>query len=187
MNTSFKQHHVNLELNLPDSGSTMHGYAPTASTTLDMDEIHNWLSFDQENQNIQSLNTIAPFKRSSPTSLSPTYSFSYSTTSSRISNQPQTMRTHHLSEQNATHDIDHLPTSAGIISIPHHTLQRPLARSVPPVRVETRADTMESSEPLYEYFPLGLNEWTPPVDAVYRPHVAHSTVLVIELKGLKIK
>jgi hypothetical protein len=26
---------------------------------------------------------------------------------------------------------------------------------------------------LYEYFPLGLDDWMPPVDAVYRPHVVH--------------
>lgn len=26
---------------------------------------------------------------------------------------------------------------------------------------------------LYEYFPLGLEDWMPPVDAVYRPHVVH--------------
>ena len=26
---------------------------------------------------------------------------------------------------------------------------------------------------LYEYFPLGLDDWQPPVDAVYRPHVVH--------------
>jgi hypothetical protein len=28
---------------------------------------------------------------------------------------------------------------------------------------------------LYEYFPLGLDDWMPPVDAVYRPHVVHHT------------
>lgn len=29
----------------------------------------------------------------------------------------------------------------------------------------------ESADLLYEYFPLGLDDWMPPVDAVYRPHV----------------
>jgi hypothetical protein len=29
----------------------------------------------------------------------------------------------------------------------------------------------ESADQLYEYFPLGLDDWMPPVDAVYRPHV----------------
>lgn len=31
----------------------------------------------------------------------------------------------------------------------------------------------ESADLLYEYFPLGLDDWMPPVDAVYRPHVVH--------------
>ena len=33
----------------------------------------------------------------------------------------------------------------------------------------------ESADMLYEYFPLGLDDWQPPVDAVYRPHVVHHT------------
>ncbi len=31
----------------------------------------------------------------------------------------------------------------------------------------------ESVDQLYEYFPLGLDDWQPPVDAVFRPHVVH--------------
>jgi hypothetical protein len=31
----------------------------------------------------------------------------------------------------------------------------------------------ESADQLYEYFPLGLEDWLPPVDAVFRPHVVH--------------
>ena len=31
----------------------------------------------------------------------------------------------------------------------------------------------ESADLLYEYFPLSLDDWMPPVDAVYRPHVVH--------------
>jgi hypothetical protein len=33
----------------------------------------------------------------------------------------------------------------------------------------------ESNDLLYEYFPLGLDDWQAPVDAVYRPHVVHHT------------
>jgi hypothetical protein len=36
-------------------------------------------------------------------------------------------------------------------------------------------DPDESADLLYEYFPLGLDDWMPPVDAVYRPHVVHHT------------
>lgn len=32
---------------------------------------------------------------------------------------------------------------------------------------------LDSADLLYEYFPLGLEDWMPPVDAVYRPHVVH--------------
>jgi hypothetical protein len=184
INTSYKQP-PNSELNPLDSGFTIHGYAPTAPTTLHIGETNNWLDFDQEQQNIHSLSMIAPFKRSSPTLLSPAYS--YPTTSSRISNQPKPVRAHHLSAQNTTDNVDQLPTSAGITSTPHHTYQRPFSHSVPSVRVEPKADTTESSEPLYEYFPLGPNGWTAPVDAVYRPHVAHNTVLVPELKRLMVQ
>lgn len=38
-------------------------------------------------------------------------------------------------------------------------------------------DESESADLLYEYFPLGLDDWMPPVDAVYRPHVVHHTKL----------
>ncbi|KAJ6188948.1 acid phosphatase phoG-Penicillium chrysogenum [Penicillium mononematosum] len=33
----------------------------------------------------------------------------------------------------------------------------------------------ESTDLLYEYFPLGMDDWQAPVDAVYRPHVVHHT------------
>ncbi|KAL9602787.1 MAG: hypothetical protein Q9219_001630 [cf. Caloplaca sp. 3 TL-2023] len=32
---------------------------------------------------------------------------------------------------------------------------------------------VDPADLLYEYFPLGLDDWQPPVDAVYRPHVVH--------------
>ena len=33
--------------------------------------------------------------------------------------------------------------------------------------------SLDPSDLLYEYFPLGVDDWQPPVDAVYRPHVVH--------------
>ena len=32
---------------------------------------------------------------------------------------------------------------------------------------------LDSADLLYEYFPLGVDDWVAPVDAVYRPHVVH--------------
>lgn len=40
----------------------------------------------------------------------------------------------------------------------------------------------ESTDLLYEYFPLGLDDWQAPVDAVYRPHVVHHTSNMPEMK-----
>lgn len=34
------------------------------------------------------------------------------------------------------------------------------------------------SNGLYEYFPLSLDEWQPPVDAVFRPHVVHHEISI---------
>ncbi|KAF2429162.1 p53-like transcription factor [Tothia fuscella] len=45
----------------------------------------------------------------------------------------------------------------------------------------------ESVDFLYEYFPLGLDDWMPPVDAVYRPHVVHHTNLPSDPKALAVK
>lgn len=42
----------------------------------------------------------------------------------------------------------------------------------------------DSADLLYEYFPLGLDDWMPPVDAVYRPHVVHHTNLPADPKSL---
>ena len=45
----------------------------------------------------------------------------------------------------------------------------------------------ESADLLYEYFPLGLDDWMPPVDAVYRPHVVHHTNLPQDPKAQAVK
>jgi hypothetical protein len=35
---------------------------------------------------------------------------------------------------------------------------------------------VENADLLYEYFPLSVDDWMPPVDAIYRPHVVHHTL-----------
>jgi len=47
----------------------------------------------------------------------------------------------------------------------------------PSFSIHTINSPDESADLLYEYFPLGLDDWMPPVDAVYRPHVVHHTKL----------
>ncbi|ODA82419.1 hypothetical protein RJ55_00926 [Drechmeria coniospora] len=41
----------------------------------------------------------------------------------------------------------------------------------------------EDPDPLYEYFPLTVDDWMPPVDAIYRPHVVHHTIVPPEVKA----
>jgi hypothetical protein len=45
----------------------------------------------------------------------------------------------------------------------------------------------ESADLLYEYFPLSLDDWMPPVDAVYRPHVVHHTSAAPDAKAQAIR
>ena len=48
-------------------------------------------------------------------------------------------------------------------------LQQPFTSSLP--------FPNDNTDLLYEYFPLGLDDWQTPVDAVYRPHVVHHTTM----------
>ena len=79
--------------------------------------------------------------------------------------------------------------------------EEPTKRLEPPTSSKRdQSDTQASSIPLqvlgspgdaadlfYEYFPLGMDDWMPPVDAVYRPHVVHHTNIPPDLKALTIK
>lgn len=40
----------------------------------------------------------------------------------------------------------------------------------------------ETADLLYEYFPLSMDDWQAPVDAVYRPHVVHHTHMPMDYK-----
>jgi hypothetical protein len=46
---------------------------------------------------------------------------------------------------------------------------------------------IENADTLYEYFPLSLDDWMPPVDAIYRPHVVHHTILPPDLKAAQLR
>ena len=62
--------------------------------------------------------------------------------------------------QNATASLPLLDTT---------NLQQPFPSSLP--------FPSDSADLLYEYFPLGLDDWQTPVDAVYRPHMVHHTAM----------
>jgi hypothetical protein len=46
---------------------------------------------------------------------------------------------------------------------------------------------VESADHLYEYFPLSLDDWMPPVDAIYRPHVVHHLRVPPDLKAQQVR
>jgi hypothetical protein len=74
-------------------------------------------------------------------------------------------------------------SSASGVSKKTRTLQAPSRQSSFSLGPLSTAD--ESFDTLYEYFPLGLDDWMPPADAVYRPHVVHHTNLPADPKMIK--
>lgn len=82
-----------------------------------------------------------------------------------------------------------VPGVAGSSATPEGRAPKKL--HIPPGRppsfsLNTMNSPDESADLLYEYFPLGLDDWMPPVDAVYRPHVVHHTKLPTDPRDPKI-
>ncbi|KAJ5099105.1 p53-like transcription factor DNA-binding [Penicillium argentinense] len=69
-----------------------------------------------------------------------------------------------------SHGISQTPSRSASSSIP--LLE---TANLPQQFVSSLPFPNESTDFLYEYFPLGLDDWQAPVDAVYRPHVVHHT------------
>ncbi|KAJ5716790.1 hypothetical protein N7488_002436 [Penicillium malachiteum] len=83
-------------------------------------------------------------------------------------------------------NLDHSAPPAKMRKTSHHISQTPsrsATSSIPLLETANLPQQFVSSLPfpnestdfLYEYFPLGLDDWQAPVDAVYRPHVVHHT------------
>ncbi|KAH7319813.1 acid phosphatase [Stachybotrys elegans] len=67
-------------------------------------------------------------------------------------------------------------------------LQSPrLGKAINVVGLNAGSSPPEEADPLYEYFPLTVDDWTPPVDAVYRPHVVHHTIVPPEVKAQQMQ
>ncbi|KAI4598195.1 hypothetical protein KJ359_003078 [Pestalotiopsis sp. 9143b] len=49
------------------------------------------------------------------------------------------------------------------------------------------ASPSEETEELYEYFPLSVDDWTPLVDTIYRPHIVHHIAVPQEIKAQKVR
>ncbi|KAL8925407.1 MAG: hypothetical protein Q9208_003499 [Pyrenodesmia sp. 3 TL-2023] len=141
-----------------------------------------------DNQEIQTPSTFGEFNRKSnpgstsraPNAPPPTPTFAHSSTRSSSSvtttGTPPLPKAHSYSDSS---DRDHalLPPSqrsakaARTSSLPNATA--PTSRPLTTTHPAFLSSQIDPADLLYEYFPLGLDDWQPPVDAVYRPHVVH--------------
>jgi hypothetical protein len=62
-----------------------------------------------------------------------------------------------------------------------------LGKSVSTMGLNAGNSPPEEADPLYEYFPLSVDDWMPPIDAVYRPHVVHHTIVPPEMKAQQVQ
>jgi hypothetical protein len=52
---------------------------------------------------------------------------------------------------------------------------------------QSHGSPSEETEQLYEYFPLSIDDWTPLVDTVYRPHIVHHIAVPQEIQAQKVR
>ncbi|KAI9741664.1 MAG: hypothetical protein M1834_000048 [Cirrosporium novae-zelandiae] len=84
-------------------------------------------------------------------------------------------------------------TTSGANAVPQNRYKMPrlsshnMSPSLSDGSVKYISSPDESADLLYEYFPLGLDDWMPPVDAVYRPHVVHHTKTIADPKEMAVR
>jgi len=91
-----------------------------------------------------------------------------------------------LIDEGSASTTSNLPLSISTTSISLPSMasstEKKSSTSGPPV-----TSPPESTDHLYEYFPLSLDDWIPPVDAIYRPHVVHHLCVPAEVKAQQLK
>ncbi|KIX97502.1 uncharacterized protein Z520_06954 [Fonsecaea multimorphosa CBS 102226] len=99
-----------------------------------------------------------------------TYTSNPGTSPGQLANQAGSRPRLHSHQVSMTSVPSSIPTMNGQGSMPpgSHRPELLATKSGLPYNAEG-----ESADQLYEYFPLGLDDWMPPVDAVFRPHVVH--------------
>ncbi|EFQ30255.1 NDT80/PhoG like DNA-binding family protein [Colletotrichum graminicola M1.001] len=60
-------------------------------------------------------------------------------------------------------------------------------KSTAPTGQNPSQSPREEDDLLYEYFPLSVDDWIPPVEAIYRPHVVHHTIVPPEIKAQQLR
>ncbi|KAI9672036.1 MAG: hypothetical protein M1829_004580 [Trizodia sp. TS-e1964] len=100
--------------------------------------------------------------------------------------------------QYAGYPLDQDLTPPAVLSLTDESLENPLSlissnttvpRKAPRILSQKAFPARHISERkashLYEYFPLGLDDWMPPVEAVYMPHDFHHNSMASEFRGLR--
>ena len=110
--------------------------------------------------------------RSTPSpSKSPPISSRIKTNSERLSFVENPQHSPHKAKFSRTTSA----TSSQAVTSPSKRPSMPHSASTSSVEpcLQRSTSNLDPADLLYEYFPLGLDDWQPPVDAIYRPHVVH--------------
>ncbi|KAL8747652.1 MAG: hypothetical protein Q9190_000499 [Brigantiaea leucoxantha] len=138
-----------------------------------------------DHQELQTPSTFANWPRSHSSQSSRSGAPGASTTTTTSSRaQPQALTTRSFgSSARSTSNASNTPPATRTLSLADSPEPDAGARSHKAARTSsipvtaggfgTLSSGVDSADLLYEYFPLGLDDWQPPVDAVYRPHVVH--------------
>ena len=174
-------------------------HPPLASQTSFIDpndvpapvDFFNWKPTPTKDQKQSAMTGILPPQPTAPEAAAPPTNNAYAISTpdtSRVHQQPTTSAPINLSlveedsplphstPSNARHRSGSLAVGVG------RNLHIPVRP--PSFSLNTINSPDESADLLYEYFPLGLDDWMPPVDAVYRPHVVHHTKLPSDPRDL---
>jgi len=163
---------------------------PSENTWIDMSSSNTPSLLSHQLPSQHDANYLVPdlsFSQFSDVGLSPQISVTGIDYAPSLSTSPLPQARHQMTSQ--PHQIQTQQTS--IPSIPSsssstqqqqaHVSQPPPLKHKPKSAPASSITKMASPsmDLLYEYFPIGVDDWLPPVDVVYRPHAAHHTTTVL--------
>jgi hypothetical protein len=98
---------------------------------------------------------------------------------SLLEDEPRSTNSSNLPTPNPANNSKNSSASPGIAPARKAMRFTQVPPRPPSFSINLMSGADESADLLYEYFPLGLDDWMPPVDAVYRPHVVQSVYLLV--------
>jgi len=198
-----KRLHTEAPTSAPLRNEAAHPPVAAQSSFIDPNDVpapvdfFNWKPTPTKDQKQAAMSGILP-----PQPTAPEAAAAPPTNNAYAISTPDTSRAHH--HQNQQQPTTSAPINLSLVEedspVPHSTPSNARHRSgslavgvgknlhipvrPPSFSLNTINSPDESADLLYEYFPLGLDDWMPPVDAVYRPHVVHHTKLPSDPRDL---